>query len=60
MELVLVDKNNYKEAIGIQNIIFPNENGALNILASLDRSLFIKSTGLNYVDDHVKYYLVLN
>ena len=57
MELVLVDKSNYKEAIKIQNSIFPKENGALNILASLDRELFIKSTGLNYEDDHVKYYL---
>ena len=57
MELVLVDKSNYKEAIKIQNSIFPKENGALNILASLDRKLFIKFTGLNYADDHVKYYL---
>ena len=57
MEFVLVDKINYKEAIKIQNSIFPKENGALNILASLDRELFIKLTGLNYEDDHVKYYL---
>jgi len=57
MELVLVDKDSYKEAIKIQNSIFPKENGALNILASLDRQLFIKLTGLNYEDDHVKYYL---
>lgn len=57
MDLVLIDKNNYKEAIKIQNSIFPKENGALNILASLDRNLFIKSTKLNYADDHVKYYL---
>lgn len=41
MELVLVDKSNYKEAIKIQNCIFPKENGVLNILASLDRKLFI-------------------
>ena len=57
MELILVDKSNYKEAIKIQNAIFPKENGAINILASLDRDLFIKTTGLNYEDDHVKYYL---
>lgn len=57
MELVLVDKSNYKEAIKIQNSIFPKENGSLNILASLDRELFIKLTGLNYQDDHIKYYL---
>ena len=57
MELILVDKSNYKEAIKIQNTIFPKENGTLNILASLDRKLFIKVTGLDYVDDHVRYYL---
>ena len=57
MELVLVDKSNYKEAIKIQNSIFLKENGSLNILASLNRELFIKLTGLNYEDDHVKYYL---
>lgn len=57
MELFLVDKRNYKEAIKMQNNIFPNANGALNILASLDRDLFIKWTGLDYVDDHIKYYL---
>nr|MBP3258416.1 GNAT family N-acetyltransferase [Bacilli bacterium] len=57
MELILVDKNNYKKAIEIQRMIFPKEDGALNILASLDRDLFIEKTGLDYVDDHVKYYL---
>lgn len=57
MELFLVDKSNYKEAIKMQKNIFPNANGALNILASLDRDLFIKWTGLDYVDDHIKYYL---
>ena len=57
MDLVLVDKNNYKEAIEIQNSIFPNANGALNILASLDRELFMNITGLDYEDDDVKYYL---
>lgn len=57
MKLILVNKSNYKEAIRIQNAIFPKENGALNILASLDRKWFIKNTGLFYNDDHVKYYL---
>lgn len=57
MELVLVDKSNYKKAIEIQNNIFPNENGALNILASLGRDAFMKITGLDYEDDHVRYYL---
>ena len=44
MEFVLVDFTNYKKAIEIQNIIFPNEDGTINILASLDRELFIKKT----------------
>lgn len=57
MELVIVDKSNYKDAIKIQNSIFPKENGAINILASLDRELFIKMTDVSYIDDHVKYYL---
>ena len=57
MELVLVDKSNYQEAIEIQKMIFPEENGTLNVLASLDRELFIKVSGLEYIDDHVKYYL---
>lgn len=57
MELVIVDRNNYKDAIKIQNSIFPKENGAINILASLDRELFIKMTNVSYIDDHVKYYL---
>ncbi len=57
MELLLVDKNNYLKAIEIQNSIFPKENGALNILASLDRDLFIRVSGVDYPDDHVKYYL---
>ena len=58
MEFVLVDFTNYKKAIEIQNIIFPNEDGTINILASLDRELFIKKTGIDYVEDNVKYYIV--
>ena len=58
MEFVLVDFTNYKKAIEIQNKIFPEEDGTVNILASLDRNLFIEKTGMNYVDDHVKYYIV--
>lgn len=57
MELIMVNKENYKQAITIQNSIFPHANGTLNILASLDRELFIKRTGIGYIDDHVKYYL---
>lgn len=57
MELILVDKNNYKDAINLQKSIFPNEDGTLNILASIDRRLFIQVTGLSYIDDHIKYYL---
>ncbi len=57
MIIKLVDFNNYKEAIKIQNMIFPNEDGTLNILASLDRKLFMEKTGLFYVDDNVKFYI---
>ncbi len=57
MELKSVDRTNYKEAIRIQNSIFPHENGALNILASLDRDLFIKVSGLAYPDHRVRYWL---
>lgn len=58
MNFVLVNFTNYKKAIEIQNKIFPKEDGTLNILASLDRNLFIKKTGMNYEDDNVKYYIV--
>lgn len=58
MEFVLVDFSNYKKAIEIQNKIFPEEDGTINILASLDRDLFIEKTGMDYVDDHVKYFIV--
>ena len=58
MEFVLVDFTNYKKAIEIQNTVFPNEDGTINILASLDRELFIKKTGIDYVEDNVKYYIV--
>lgn len=51
-----VDFKNAKVAIEIQRAIF-EEDGMLNILASLDRELFIEKTGLYYVDDHIKYYL---
>ena len=59
MKLIEVDFSNYKKAIEIQRQIFPNEDGTLNILASLNRDLFIKKTGLFYIDDHVKYYLAI-
>lgn len=51
MTIELVDFNNYKKAIKIQNEIFPNEDGTLNILASLDRELFMKKTGMFYEDE---------
>lgn len=57
MIIKLVDFNNYKEAIKIQNAIFPNEDGTLNILASLDRNLFMEKTNLFYIDDNIKYYI---
>lgn len=57
VKLELVDFINYKKAIEIQKTIFPHEDGTLNILASLDRDLFMKKTGLFYEDDHVKYYI---
>ena len=57
MKFVLVDFTNYKKAIEIQNKIFPNEDGTINILASLDRDLLKKKTGMDYEDDNVKYYI---
>ena len=57
MKLNLVNFKNYKKAIEIQKEIFPDEDGTLNILASLDRDLFMKKTGMFYDDDYVKYYL---
>ena len=58
MEFVLVDFTNYKKAIEIQNTIFFFFYGTINILASLGRELFIEKTGIDYVDDHVKYFIV--
>jgi len=60
MRFQIVDFNNYKTAIQVQNEIFPTEDGTINILASLDRELFIKTTEVFYPDDNVKYYLVYN
>lgn len=57
IKLKLVDFTNYKKAIEIQKTIFPHEDGTLNILASLDRDLFMQKTSLFYEDDHVKYYI---
>ena len=57
MKFVLVDFTNYKKAIEIQNKIFPKEDGTINILASLDRDLLKKKTGMDYEDDNVKYYI---
>ncbi|MBR5389601.1 GNAT family N-acetyltransferase [Candidatus Saccharibacteria bacterium] len=57
MKLAPVDFTNYKKAIKMQKEIFPEEDGTINILASLDRDLFMQKTGLFYEDDHVKYYI---
>lgn len=57
MVIKLVDFNNYEEAIKIQNEIFPYEDGTINILASLDRELFMEKTKIFYEDDNVKYYI---
>ena len=57
MKFILVDFTNYKKAIEIQNKIFPKEDGTINILASLDRDLLKKKTGMDYEDDNVKYYI---
>lgn len=56
LTIKIVDFKNALEAIELQRKIFP-EDGLLNILASLDRTLFEKESGLTYPDDHVKYYL---
>ena len=60
MRLELIDFNNYKTGISVQKEIFPTEDGTLNILTSLDKNLFIKTTGILYVDYDPKYYLVYN
>ena len=57
LEIKVVDFTNAREAIEVQRTIFPEEDGLVNILASLDRELFEKETGLHYPDDHIKYYL---
>lgn len=53
----VVDFTNAEEAIKVQRNIFEEEDGMINIVASLDRDLFVKITGINYPDDKVKYYL---
>ncbi len=56
LEFKIVDFSNALQAIEVQNSIF-EEDGLLNILASLDYDLFISLTKMSYPDDHVKYYL---
>ena len=56
----VVDFTNAEEAIKVQRNIFEEEDGMINIVASLDRDLFVKITGINYPDDKVKYYLAYN
>lgn len=58
LKFIVVDFHNVKDAIELQKEIFPNEDGTLNLLASIDRDLFMNITGVYYIDDKVKYYLV--
>lgn len=60
MNLKTIDFSNYKLGISVQKKIFPDEDGTLNLLASLNRDLFIEVSGLFYIDDDIKYYLVYN
>jgi Acetyltransferases len=57
MEFKIVDFKNVKVAIEVQKSIFLGEDGTINLLASLDRDLFMKKTGVFYINDNVKYYL---
>lgn len=57
LEYKIVDFGNALDAIDIQRKIFSGD-GMINILASLDRDLFISVSGIHYIDDHIKYYLV--
>ena len=56
LEIKIVDFSNALEAIELQREIF-KEDGMINILASLDRDIFIKKTNIVYPNDHIKYYL---
>jgi GNAT superfamily N-acetyltransferase len=56
----VVDFTNSDEAIKVQRNIFKEEDGMINVLASLDRDLFVEITGINYPDDKIKYYLAYN
>lgn len=56
LEIKVVDFTNAMIAIDVQKRIF-DEDGTLNLLASLDRDLFMKEAGIFYPDDGVKYYL---
>ena len=57
MEIIPVDFKNYRDAIKIQNTIFPREDGTINILVALDTELFIKTTGILYDNDNARYYI---
>lgn len=57
LRFALVTFDNVKKAVEVQKTIFPHEDGTLNLLASLDRKLFIDITGIEYLDDNAKYYL---
>lgn len=57
LEFKIVGFSDVESAIKLQKEIFPSEDGTLNLLASIDRDLFMKTTGVYYIDDKVKYYL---
>ena len=59
IKLIKVDSNNVKEAIKIQNQIFPSEQGgALDIISSLDKDFIKEALGYSY-DYRALYYLAM-
>lgn len=59
IKLIKVDSNNVKEAIKIQNQIFPSEQGgALDIMSSLDKDFIKEALGYSY-DYRALYYLAM-
>ncbi len=58
LDFKMVNKNNVKFAIEIQQEIFPDENGTINLLSSIDRSIFKANSEIIYPSNSIKYYLV--
>ena len=54
LEFKIVDFSNALQAIEVQNSIF-EEDGLLNILASLDYDLFISLTKMSYVEYSISF-----